>query len=368
SFFAGYPITPSTAIAEYLARELPKLTTEIRLRQGYGGQAQRGVFIQMEDEIASLMAVFGASWAGRKAMTATSGPGFSLMSESIGFGIVTETPCVIVNVQRGGPSTGLPTLVAQGDMMQARWGSHGHYEIIALCPASPQEMFDLTVKAFNLAEEFRTPVLVMADEVVGHMTERVAIPSADRLKLFPRRYTSQPPDKYLPFKGDNTGVPAMVKAGDGYHIHITGLTHDAKGYPQIDAETHHQMVDRLINKIRNNARKIIMVEEVDTRDADVIVCSYGISARTSILPIEQARKEGIKVGLLRLITAWPFPEEKIRQLAKKTKAFVVPELNYGQIVLEVERCAAGKAKVVSVPHAGGDTHKPEEILKAIRRV
>ncbi|TKJ34019.1 2-oxoglutarate synthase subunit alpha, partial [bacterium (candidate division B38) B3_B38] len=268
--------------------------------------------------------------------------------------------------QRGGPSTGLPTLVGQQDMMQARWGSHGDYEIIALCPSSPQELFDYTIKAFNLSEKYRVPVLVMGDEVVGHMSERVVIPSKEKIELFSRRKYTGPPEEYLPFKPDKNLVPPMVTAGEGYHIHITGLTHDEKGYPVINAEAQNELVPRLMNKIIKNADKIIEIEETNTKDAEVIIISYGISARTSLRAIELAEEEGIKVGILRLITVWPFPEKRIYQLASKVAGFVVPEINLGQIVYEVERCAKGKTRVTLVPHAGGHIHDPRDIFQAIR--
>ena len=351
-FFGGYPITPATEIAERMARRLPQVA---------------GTFIQMEDEIASMNAVLGASWAGVRAMTATSGPGFSLMMETLGLGIMTETPCVLVNVQRGGPSTGMPTLVGQGDMMQARWGSHGHYEIIALAPSSPQELFDLTVYAFNLAEKYRTPVLVMTDETVGHMTERVIIPPLEEIEIYPRRKpTVQRNDGYLPFKPDADGVPPMACAGDGYRIHVTGLTHDERGYPDtVNTETQRRLVERLVGKIRDNRHDIIRLEEDQTEDADVVVVAYGISARTAARPVRIARERGHKIGLLKLVTVWPFAEDRIRELAARVKAFVVPEINLGQIALEVERCAAGKAQTILVPHAGGGLHQPDEILGAI---
>ena len=351
-FFAGYPITPATEIAERMAERMPQVG---------------GTFIQMEDEIASMIAVLGASWGGVKAMTATSGPGFSLMMENLGLGIMTETPCVLVNVQRGGPSTGLPTLVGQGDMMQARWGSHGPYETIALVPNSPQELFDLTIRAFNLSEQYRTPVLVMTDAEVGHMTEKVVIPPPEEIETFPRRKPTVPPGEYLPYKADDDLVPPMADFGEGYRIHITGLTHDERGYPATDAETQDTLVNRLIEKIRKNKDDIIQLEENDLEDAEVVVCSYGISARTALWPVELARREGMRVGTLRLITVWPFPEERIRELAREVKAFVVPELNYGQIALEVERCATGQAEVILVRHGGGDIHQPEKVLEAIRR-
>ena len=322
----------------------------------------------MEDELASMNAVLGAAWGGAKAMTATSGPGFSLMMENLGLGIMTETPCVLVNVQRGGPSTGLPTLVGQGDMMQARWGSHGSYEIIALSPSSPQEFFDLTVEAFNLSEKYRTPVLVMADEAVGHMTERVTMPPAESLNLYPRRKPRVPPDQYLPFAGEEDGVPAMACAGEGYHLHVTGLTHDERGYPlTTDPAAQERLIHRLVAKIRDNRGDIMRVESRWLDDAEVIVVAYGITARIALWPIEMARAEGIKVGWLKLVTVWPFAEDVIRDLAKHIKAFVVPEINYGQIALEVERCAAGNARMILVPHAGGDVHEPKVILEAIRR-
>jgi 2-oxoglutarate ferredoxin oxidoreductase subunit alpha len=351
-FFAGYPITPATEIAERMARRLPQVA---------------GTFIQMEDEIASMNAVLGASWAGVRAMTATSGPGFSLMMENLGLGIMTETPCVLVNVQRGGPSTGMPTLVGQGDMMQARWGSHGHYEIIALAPSSPQELFDLTVYAFNLAEKYRSPVLVMTDETVGHMTERVIIPPLEEIEIYPRRKPTAPRDDgYLPFKPDTDGVPPMACAGDGYRIHVTGLTHDERGYPDtVNIETQRRLVERLVGKIRDNRHDIIRLEEDQTEDADVVVVAYGISARTAARPVRIARERGYKIGLLKLVTVWPFAEDRIRELAARVKAFVVPEINLGQIALEVERCAAGKAQTILVPHAGGGLHQPDEILGAI---
>ena len=350
-FFAGYPITPATEIAERMSERLPHLG---------------GVYIQMEDEIASVNAVLGASWAGLKAMTATSGPGFSLMMENIGLGVMLETPCVVVDVQRAGPSTGLPTLVAQGDMMQARWGSHGSYEIIALVPSSPQEMFDLTVTAFNLSERYRVPVLIMSDESIGHMSEKVVIPRISPEQIVNRRLPSVPPDKYSPYKADEDLVSPMAIAGQGYRFHVTGLTHDERGYPTMTAEAQGRLVRRLVDKIRLNRKDIILYEELAVDDAEVLVCAYGITARISRLAVQRARDNGIRAGLLRLITAWPFPEERIRELARQVKAFVVPEINAGQMVLEVERCAAGRARTNLVPHLGGGVHSPQTILEAIR--
>jgi 2-oxoglutarate ferredoxin oxidoreductase subunit alpha len=353
-FFAGYPITPSTEIAERMSRRLPQMG---------------GTFIQMEDELASMCAILGAAWGGAKSMTATSGPGFSLMQENIGLGVMTETPTVVVNVMRGGPSTGLPTLVAQADVMQARWGTHGSCDMIALAPSSPQEMFDFTVRAFNLSERFRIPVIVLSDEVVGHMTEKVVIPPADRIEIVDRRKPSEPPgEKYQPYKAGEDLVPPMANAGEGYHMHVTGLTHDERGYPVITAAAQVKLVTRLCEKIRQNRDRIISCTETDIDGAEVIVVSYGISARTSWKAIRAAQRMGLKVGQLKLDTIWPFPEERIRKLAGSIRGFVVPELNMGQVVYEVERCAAGQCKTGLVPHPGGEIHDPGEILKAIREV
>jgi len=350
-FFAGYPITPATEIAECMAERLPEVG---------------GLFIQMEDEIASMAAILGASWAGVKSMTSTSGPGFSLMMENLGLGMMMEVPCVLVNVQRGGPSTGLPTMVGQGDVMQARWGSHGDYEVIALSPNSPQEAFDLTIEAFNLSEQYRMPVLILSDEVIGHMTEKVVIPRPEEIKIYPRRYTKLPPEQYLPYQPEDDLVPPIVKAGQGYRFHTTGLTHDERGYPVMTAEAQGRLVRRLVDKIRKNAHKIIRVEEINTKDAEIVVVSYGITSRVAQPAIDEARDMGIKVGQLRLITVWPFPENRVRQLAQQVRAFVVPEINFGQIVYEVERCAAGQAGVIPVPHGGGGVHDPAVILEAIQ--
>ncbi len=352
-FFAGYPITPATEVAERMAQRLP---------------AVGGIFIQMEDEIASMAAVLGAAWGGAKAMTSTSGPGFSLMMENIGLGIITETPCVIVNIQRGGPSTGLPTLCGQGDMMQARWGSHGHYEIIAISPSSPQEMFDFTIKAFNLAETFRIPVLVMADEVVGHTVERVTIPPAKEIKLVNRVKPTAPPETYLPYKTDNSLIPVLPDAGDGYRIHVTGLTHDERGYPMTDAENQEKMVKRLIQKIRKNRDQIIDYETYFLDGAKIALVTYGSSVRPALRAMRTLREDGVKVGLLKLNTVWPFAEDLIRKLAKKVDAFVVPEVNFGQIALEVERCSGGQALTSLIPHAGGGIHNPKQVVKDVEKI
>ena len=350
-FSSGYPITPSTEVVERFAARVPTVG---------------GTFIQMEDELAASIALQGAVWGGAKAFTVTSGPGFSLMMEHIGLAVMTETPCVFIDVQRGGPPTGLPTLPAQADMMQVRWGSHGDYEIIALCPNSPQECFDLTITAFNYSEQYRCPVFVMMDEVVGHMVERVAIPPASEIKVVPRKWTHKPKDEYRAFGTTaDDPVPEMTKAGAGYRIHVTGLTHDERGYPAMNAVTQDKLVRRLIGKIRDNADKIMDVREDGVEGAEVVVVSYGITSRIAMSAVEEARKRGVKVGHLRLVVAWPFPAKRMRELAKTVKTFIMPELNMGQMVLEIERAVAGAARVVSLPHAGGSVHEPETILGAI---
>ncbi len=349
-FVAGYPITPSTEVVERISRRFPTMG---------------GTFIQMEDELGSMAAVIGAAWTGTKSMTVTSGPGFSLMMENIGLAAMMETPCVVVNVQRGGPSTGLPTMVGQADMMQAKWGSHGDYEIIALSPRSPQEAFDLAITAFNLAEVYRVPVLLMMDECVGHMTERVVIPPAEDIEIVPRRLTAEPPETYLPYRTNGRDVPEFARAGDGYRFHTTGLTHDERGYPVMSKDCQETCVHRLIRKIKDHADEIIVIEEDGMDGADVAVVSYGITSRVARMGVEVARAQGARVGTLRLVTVWPFPEKRIRELAGKVGAFVVPEINYGQVVLEVERCAAGEAPVVPVSHGGGGVHDPAAICEAI---
>ncbi len=350
-FFGGYPITPSTEIAERMAERLPEVG---------------GVFVQMEDELASMNSILGASWAGVKSMTCTSGPGFSLMMENLGLGIMLETPTVLVNVQRGGPSTGLPTLVGQQDMMQARWGSHGDYEIIAITPSSPQEFFDYTILAFNLSEKYRVPVLMMADEVVGHMTEKVVVPPADQLEIVDRKLATVPPEEYLPYAPDDDLVPPMAIAGSGYHYHVTGLTHNERGYPSTSGpEVQATLIKRLIDKIQNNSEDILHWEEFETDDCEVLIVSYGISARISMSALTWARNKGLKVGLLKLITAWPFPEKRVREFAGSVKTILVPEVNMGQMVREVQRVVMGRCEVVSIPHAGGHVHHPDEIPRFI---
>jgi 2-oxoglutarate ferredoxin oxidoreductase subunit alpha len=351
-FFAGYPITPSTETFERFAERAPEVGA---------------MFIQMEDELSAIAANIGAVWGGQKVMTVTCGPGFSLMVENIGLAAMTETPMVICNVQRAGPSTGAPTLTAQQDMMQAKYGPHGDNAMIALSPDSPQECFDLAIEAFNLSEYYRVPVIILADETVGHMHEKVVIPPADQIKVVPRNLYNGPKEDFRPYKFNSQGGHPMTRAGDGYRFHITGLTHNEKGYPVVTAEQNKIVVTHLMEKINGNEEAIVRLEEDQVEGADVVVVSYGITSRIAVKAIQDARKEGIKVGSLRMITIWPFCEKRIRALAGKVKTFVVPELNYGQMVNEVERCAGGKSKVISVNHCGGAVHDPEVILEAIRK-
>jgi 2-oxoglutarate ferredoxin oxidoreductase subunit alpha len=313
-----------------------------------------------------MAAILGASWGGVKSMTCTSGPGFSLMMENFGLGIMLETPCVLVNVQRGGPSTGLPTLPGQADMMQARWGSHGDYEVIALAPDSPQESFELTIHAFNLSEKYRMPVLVMTDECVGHMTEKVVIPPAEKIELLERKMTDKKPGEAWPFEWEKGKVAPMLPVGKGYKFHVTGLTHDRRGYPIISAEAQHENVNQIIDKVKDNTDDIIWLREQDVDDAEVVVLAYGISSRVMQPAITKAKKEGIKIGQIKMVTVWPFPEKRIRELAGKVKSLIMVEMNYGQVFLEMDRIAAGKCKTYLVGHAGGTVHKPDEIYKVIK--
>jgi 2-oxoglutarate ferredoxin oxidoreductase subunit alpha len=349
-FFAGYPITPATEIAERMARRLPQIGA---------------TYIQMEDEIASIAAVLGASYAGLKAMTATSGPGFSLMQENIGLAVMTEAPCVIVDVMRGGPSTGQPTMAGQQDVMQAKWGSHGDYEIIALAPSSVQEAFDLTVEAFNYAETYRVPVMLMMDAIVGHMWERVVIPAPNEIHIENRKKPTVPPSEYLPFKPDKDLVPPMAVFGEGYRFHATGLTHSEDGRPRTESiKAQQRLVERLCDKIRRNSDRIVKVKSVFMEDAEVAVVSYGIEARSALSAVRKARDAGIKAGLLKLVTLWPFPEKQVAEVAKSVKTIVVPEMNYGQLVREVERVAKDTL-VKFLPKLGEEPHRPEEIFEAV---
>ena len=351
-FFAGYPITPSTEIAETLALELPKVG---------------GSFVQMEDEIASIGAVIGASWGGSKSMTATSGPGLSLMQENIGYAFITETPLVVVDVQRGSPSTAQPTMGAQGDMMQARWGSHGDYEPIALSPASVEEFFYFTIKAFNLAEEYRVPVFLMTDETMGHMREKMII-DENRINIVPRK-RPELSDDYLPFKNVENGTNPMPAFGDGFNVHITGLTHDERGYPDTnDPDTHDKLVQRLCDKILNNRDKISSVFHQFCDDADVIVIAYGSPIRAIIEAVLKIRKEGKKVGYIKIDTPWPFPEKQVLELTQGCKHVIVTEMNLGQMYWEIDRLLKEKTNVHFMGKIGGLLPTPEEIISEIKNV
>ena len=352
-FFAGYPITPASEIAEHMSRRFPQIG---------------GIFVQFEDELASMAAILGASWTGAKSMTSTSGPGFSLMQENIGLGVMMEVPTVIVNAQRGGPSTGLPTLTGQGDVMQTKWGSHGQYEIIALSPDSPQEAFDLTIRCFNLAEKYRVPVILLASETVAHSAGKVVVPPEDEIELVYRKKPKVPPEEYLPYKPDEDLVPPMACAGEGYTITTTGLTHDEKGYPDTTAEAQEKLVRRLNDKIRKHRKDIVDVKEENMEDAEIAVVSYGQVSRPTKRAVKMAREEGIKAGSIKLVTVWPFAEHVIQKWAKQVEYFIVPELNYGQIFLEVKREAEGNAKTILLPRMGGALITPREIYQEIKKV
>jgi 2-oxoglutarate ferredoxin oxidoreductase subunit alpha len=350
NFFGGYPITPTSELQERLSRRLPQVGR---------------LFVQFEDEIASMAAIIGASCAGAKSMTATSGPGFSLMQENIGLAFMMEAPCVVVDIQRGGPSTGLPTLLGQGDMMQVRFGSHGDYDVIAYAPSSPQEIFDCTIKAFNASERYRTPVFVMGDELVAHMTERVVIPPPEKIKLVERkRPEPATADGFLPFKTGVDLIPPMAIAGDGHKIHVTGLTHNEQGYPRIDADTHERVLSRMLRKITDHRNEIIEYEEKELHDAEIVLVTYGSTARSALRALRMAREKGIKVGMLRLITPWPFPGQKIEEI--KQAELIVPEVNAGQMAREVERWA--RKPIHRVNRLGGAPIHPLEILNRIEEV
>lgn len=348
-FYAGYPITPSTEVAEMLSRELPKV---------------RGKFIQMEDEIASLAACIGASVGGLKSMTATSGPGFSLMQEHIGYAAMTEVPCVVVNVQRLGPSTGQPTSASQGDVMQARWGTHGDHPIIALCPTSVSQSFDLAVKAFNFSEKYRTPVILLLDEVIGHMREKFDMPDFDAIERVDRIATDVPPEWYKPYGDSLSDVPPMANFGDGYRYHITGLFHDPHGYPTQRLDEIDPWIKRVHRKIERNLHDIVLYEEDWDPTNKTVVVSYGASARSARHAVKLARQHHLKVGEITLLTIWPFAEEVIARMARTARRIIVPEMNLGQLALEVER-VAGRSKVVRVNRANGEMVTPQEILDAI---
>ncbi len=351
-YFGGYPITPATEIAEWMSQRMPQVG---------------GAYVQYEDEIASITSVIGASWTGAKSMTATSGPGVSLMLEAIGLAVMTETPLVLVNIMRGGPSTGQPTRGQQGDVMQPKWGSHGDYEIIALTPASVQEMFDQTVQAFNLSEKYRTPVFILADETVGHMRERLVIPDEKDLKLEYRKLASGPPEEYIPFKADKDLVPPMALLGSEYQFYATGLTHDERGYPSDKEHVQIELINRLSEKILKNADNIIDVEKFMLDDAEIAVIAYGTPSRSAKKAIKDARAEGIKVGMLRFKTVWPFPEKEVQDLAASVKHIIVAEQNRGQLVWPI-RASAGITPVHLMAKPAGMPQLPHEILVKIKEV
>ena len=353
SFFAGYPITPSTEIAEILAERLPKI----------GGK-----FVQMEDEIGAMAAIVGASLTGAKSVTATSGPGFSLKQENIGFASFTEVPCVIVNVQRSGPSTGLPTSPAQADVMQARWGTHGDHPIVVLSPATVNETFDLTIKAFNISESLRVPVILLMDEIVAHMREKVVIPPVEELTIINRKKAPKGLDKYMPYDDLNGDVPDMSDFGAGYRYHVTGLYHDQSGFPTSHPKVVDKLIRRLHTKLTTRQDEITFSKSQDLEDADIAIVSFGVSARSAFMAANLARKEGIAAGVLQLQTIWPFPQRLIEELSEKVKTIIVPELNLGQIVGEVERYARGKCDVIGYSRVDGEPITPEEILQKLREV
>lgn len=349
-FFAGYPITPSTEVMEIAAARLPKLG---------------GVFIQMEDEIASISAIIGGSLGGLKSMTATSGPGFSLMQEGLGFACMTEVPCVIVNVMRSGPSTGFPTGPSQSDVMQAKWGTHGDHPAIVLTPASVQELFHETVRAFNLSEQYRMPVILLYDEIVGHMREAITIPAPGEVEVIDRLRPTCSPNEYKPYDTQHGDVAPLAAYGDGYRFHVTGLYHGADGFPTNNTKLIEETGQRLIRKVDNNRDKICKNEELYLDDAEIGVFAYGVSAKSAKFAVKELRKKGVKAGLLRPLTIWPFPEKAVEELSKQVKAIIVPEMNLGQIVNEVERVAQGRCEVKGVLRADTEPIKPAQIIESI---
>ena len=352
-FFAGYPITPSTEVAEYLSRRLPLIG---------------GAFLQMEDEIAAMAAVIGGSLAGLKSLTATSGPGFSLKQENLGFAALTEVPCVIVNVMRGGPSTGVPTGPGQSDIMQCKWGTHGDHPSICLTPAYVQEIFSETVRAFNLSEKYRTPVIIAFDEIVGHMRERIEIPDKGVLPIEDRTKPVCGPQEYLPYDDRGGDIPAMANFFEGYRYHVTGLNHGPDGFPVNASPRIHTDELRLIRKVEENRKDIILYEEYCTEDAEIVVFAYGVSGRSGKTAVDEARAAGVKAGLFRPLTIWPFPEEEVEALASRVRKIIVPELSLGQIIFEVERCTRGKCPVEGIYRVDGDPITPMQILTKIKEV
>lgn len=354
TFFAGYPITPSTDVMEEMAKELP---------------IRGGKFIQMEDEIASMAATIGGSITGRKSMTASSGPGISLKQENLGLAYMAEIPLVLVNVMRGGPSTGVPTKISQMDVMQARWGTHGDHGTIAYSPSSVQECFDIAIKAFNAAERYRQPVLILSDEVLGHMREKVVIPPAGSYEIVERKRPCTDKSKFIPYLADpEDDIPALASFGDGYRWHVTGLTHNDFGFPSAKEDEVEKNIKRLVRKINRFRDDIVEYETLAIDDAEIVVLSFGTVARSSIRAVNEARRRGIKVGHFRPVTLWPFPDKEIYQIAKKSKTIIVPELNCGQMVLEVERAVHGKTKVIGKSLVNGELFTPDEIFKSIQEV
>jgi 2-oxoglutarate ferredoxin oxidoreductase subunit alpha len=352
-FFAGYPITPATEISELLSVKLPQV---------------EGTFIQMEDEIASLGAVIGASLAGVKSMTATSGPGFSLMQENLGFAVIAEVPCVIVNVMRGGPSTGLPTYPSQSDVMQARWGTHGDHPIIVLSASTVRECYDITIQAFNFSEKFRTPVIVLIDEVVAHMREKMALDDGEEIDVFNRVKPTVPPEWYIPYEDTPRGVPAMANFGEGYRYHVTGLTHDIRGFPTSRPDEIGPFIARLHRKISQHFPEIHIGEFIQTEDAEITIIAYGCVARSAKRALREAREKGIKVGLLKLTTLWPFMRSAVEKVLQVSKVLIVPEMNMGQISREVKRVNRGIAKVFTLNKVDGTIVTPGEILNRIEEI
>ncbi len=352
-FFAGYPITPSSEIAEVLARELP---------------LRGGKFIQMEDEMGGIAAALGASLTGKKAITASSGPGISLKMENIGFGCMAEIPVVIVDVQRGGPSTGLPTKVSQGDLMQVRWGTHGDHPVIALAPSTVEECFYFTVDAFNLAERFRTPVFLMMDEVLGHMRERVVLP--EKVETVERKRPSVPPEEYHPYEYTEDCIPPMADFGSGYRYHVTGLFHDRTGFPTNDPAEIERAMHRLMAKIDKHRAGIVRSETVEVDDARVLIVALGSVARSARQAVAELRERSVAVGLFRPVTVWPFPGEHLVPLLEKCapEAVLVAELNMGQMVLEVERLVAGRCPVHFLGRVDGELMTPEQIEEEVERI
>ncbi len=353
-FFAGYPITPSSEIAERMSRELPKVG---------------GTFIQMEDEIASMAAILGASMGGIKAMTATSGPGFSLKQENLGYASMAEIPCVVIDVMRGGPSTGMPTRPAQSDILQARWGSHGDHPVVVLSPASVKEIYDETVRAFDLSETFRVPVVVLYDQVIGHLMESIDVPGANELQPAERKWASGDAADYQPYAETDDGIPPMARPGEGYRVHTTGLTHAETGFPTQDPDTVIRVMDRLLGKVERYRDQIEKYELVEAEDAEVLVIAYGISARAAIRAVKTAREQGIKAGLLRPITLWPFPERTLKALtAGAVHSIVVPEMNAGQLVLEVQRLCPDATKIEPLNRIDGEAIMPQQIVEKIQEL